>query len=51
MSNRAHDWLAQAERDLDQARDSQAAGRYEWACFAAQQAGEKAAKALCRRDP
>ncbi len=46
MSNRALDWLAQAERDLDQARDSRQATRHEWACFAAQQAGEKAAKAL-----
>lgn len=46
MPNRAEDWLAQAERDLDQARSSQAEGRHEWACFAAQQAAEKAAKAL-----
>ncbi len=46
MSNRARDWLAQAERDLAQARDSQAADRHEWACFAAQQAAEKAVKAL-----
>lgn len=46
MSNRAHDWLAQAERDLEQARDSERAGRHEWACFAAQQAAEKTAKAL-----
>ncbi len=44
--NRSGDWYAQALRDLDQARDSQAAGRHEWACFAAQQAAEKAAKAL-----
>jgi HEPN domain-containing protein len=46
MPNRAHDWLRQAERDLDQARDSAAAPRHEWACFAAQQAAEKAVKAL-----
>jgi len=46
MPNRARDWLVQAERDLEQARDSQAAGRHEWACFAAQQAAEKAVKAL-----
>lgn len=44
--NRSHDWYALAERDLEQARDSQAAGRHEWACFAAQQAAEKAVKAL-----
>ena len=46
MTNRAHDWFAQAERDLDQARSSQAEGRHEWACFAAQQSAEKAVKAL-----
>lgn len=46
MPNRASDWLRQAERDLEQAKDSQAAGRHEWACFAAQQAAEKAIQAL-----
>ena len=46
MSNRATDWLAQSRRDLEQAEDSQRAGRHEWACFAAQQAAEKAVKAL-----
>jgi HEPN domain-containing protein len=46
MPNRARDWLSQAERDLAQARDSRASGRHEWACFAAQQAAEKAVKAL-----
>ena len=46
MPNRARDWLNQALRDLDQAVDSRQAGRHEWACFAAQQAGEKAVKAL-----
>jgi len=46
MSNRAKDWFAQAERDLEQARDSRAAERHEWACFAAQQGAEKAVKAL-----
>jgi HEPN domain-containing protein len=46
MANRADDWLRQAERDLAQARDSQAAQRHEWACFAAQQAAEKAVKGM-----
>ena len=46
MSSRAADWFAQAERDLAHARESQAAGRHEWACFAAQQAAEKAVKAI-----
>ncbi|GAB4464986.1 MAG: HEPN domain-containing protein [Burkholderiaceae bacterium] len=46
MTNRADDWLRQAERDLEQAHDSRRAQRHEWACFAAQQAAEKAVKAL-----
>jgi len=46
MPNRAQDWLAQAVRDLEQARASQRDGRHEWACFAAQQGAEKAVKAL-----
>lgn len=46
MPDRSGDWLHQAERDLEQAEDSRRAGRHEWACFAAQQAAEKAVKAL-----
>ncbi|MBN2450608.1 MAG: HEPN domain-containing protein [Lentisphaeria bacterium] len=46
MANRDRDWLRQASRDLDQAEDSARAERHEWACFAAQQAAEKAVKAL-----
>jgi len=46
MPNRALDWLAQAHRDLEQAQDSREAERHEWSCFAAQQAAEKAVKAL-----
>ncbi len=46
MVERSRDWLLQAERDLEQAEDSRRAGRHEWACFAAQQAAEKAVKAL-----
>ena len=46
MAARWNDWLRQATRDLDQARDSQRAERHEWACFAAHQAAEKAVKAL-----
>jgi HEPN domain-containing protein len=46
MANRAEDWFRQARRDLEQAESSQEAGRHEWACFAAQQAAEKAVKAL-----
>ncbi len=46
MANRAKDWLAQSERDLTLAKLSQEQGHHEWACFAAQQAAEKAVKAL-----
>jgi len=46
MTDRSQDWLAQAERDVEQARDSRNAGRHEWACFASHQAAEKAIKAL-----
>jgi len=46
MVDRSKDWFAQAERDLDHAKSSQKEGRHEWACFAAQQSAEKAAKAL-----
>ncbi len=46
MPNRSHDWFKQALRDLEQAEDSRRAGRHEWACFAAQQAAEKAVRAL-----
>jgi HEPN domain-containing protein len=46
MPNRALDWLRQADRDFEQAMDSRHADRHEWTCFAAQQAAEKAIKAL-----
>jgi HEPN domain-containing protein len=46
MPNRAADWFRQAERDLEQAVASSRDGLHEWACFAAQQAAEKATKAL-----
>ncbi len=46
MANRARDWFAQAEKDLELAIVAQASGSHEWACFAAQQAAEKVVKAL-----
>lgn len=46
MPSRAADWFNQAQKDLEQAELSQQAGHHEWACFAAQQAAEKAVKAL-----
>ncbi|HIE50550.1 MAG TPA: HEPN domain-containing protein [Armatimonadetes bacterium] len=46
MPARYADWMAQAERDLQVARDNCAQGNFEWSAFQRQQAGEKAVKAL-----
>ena len=46
MPERSADWLAQAERDLQQAEWSLKGEFYEWACFICQQAAEKAVKAV-----
>lgn len=43
---RATAWLRQALRDLSHARLSAEHGDPEWACFSAQQAAEKALKAV-----
>jgi len=43
---RHEDWLKQADSDLCAAEDSASSTHYEWACFQAQQAAEKALKAL-----
>lgn len=49
MPERSADWLAQAKRDLEQARWSLEGGFHEWACFVCQQAAEKAVKAVYQR--
>ena len=46
MGNRAKDWLSQAEGDLQHSKNARKAGDYDWGCFAAQQAAEKAVKGL-----
>lgn len=46
MPARHEDWLKQAERDVEHARHAVEHREFEWACFAAQQAAEKALKAL-----
>lgn len=46
MSNRYSDWYRQAEADLQHARHSLEVGDFEWSCFAAHQASEKALKAV-----
>ncbi len=40
------DWFRQAEADLRHANNSLQAGDFEWSCFAAHQAAEKALKAV-----
>ena len=45
MPSRYLDWWRQAERDLQHARHALEDEDYEWACFAAHQAAEKAVKA------
>ena len=46
MPSRAEDWFRQALRDLEHARASLERETFEWAAFAAQQAAEKAVKAV-----
>ncbi len=46
---RWRDWWKQALADAEHARYALKAGHYEWACFAAQQAAEKALKACLNR--
>ena len=43
---RHEDWLKQAYSDLSAAEDSAGTLHFEWACFQAEQAAEKALKAL-----
>lgn len=46
MAARYRDWLRQADADFRHACQSRDVGTHEWACFAAQQAAEKALKAV-----
>ncbi len=46
MAERHQDWFRQAQKDLRHAERALEDGDYEWACFAAQQAAEKAVKAV-----
>ncbi len=46
MPERSLDWLRQAEIDIEKAKLDLGSGYYEWACFTAQQAAEKALKSL-----
>jgi HEPN domain-containing protein len=46
---RSADWLDQAQGDLEHAQSDLAGGYFDWACFSAQQAAEKAVKAVLQR--
>jgi len=49
LVERSKDWLDQAEWDLEHAKHDLKAGFYDWACFSAQQAAEKAIKAVIQK--
>lgn len=49
MPERSADWLRQAEKDLENAAWEMKGGFFEWACFSAQQAAEKALKGLYQK--
>jgi HEPN domain-containing protein len=46
MAERSADWMRQAKRDLEMAEKAMESGFFEWTCFIAQQAAEKAVKAV-----
>ena len=46
---RSKDWLDEAQGDLEHARNDVEGGFYNWACFSAQQAAEKAVKAVFQK--
>lgn len=46
---RSQDWLDEAKSDLEHARNDMQGDFYNWACFSAQQAAEKAVKAIFQR--
>ncbi|MCK4393262.1 HEPN domain-containing protein [Candidatus Bipolaricaulota bacterium] len=46
---RSADWMDTAQGDLEHAKSDVKGGFYNWACFSAQQAAEKAIKAVFQR--
>ncbi|MDH7486887.1 MAG: HEPN domain-containing protein [Anaerolineae bacterium] len=46
---RSADWMDQAQGDLAHAKDDMERRFYDWACFSAQQAAEKAVKAVFQK--
>lgn len=49
MPERSKDWITQAEKDLKTAEGLMKGESFEWSCFVAQQAAEKAVKAVFQK--
>jgi HEPN domain-containing protein len=49
LVERSADWLAQAKRDLENAKYEMNGKFFEWACFLCQQSAEKAVKAVFQK--
>ena len=49
MPERSRDWARQAKRDLECAKGQMEKGFFEWVCFIAHQASEKAIKAVYQK--
>jgi HEPN domain-containing protein len=49
MPERSKDWINQAEKDLKVAEELMKDESFEWSCFVAQQAAEKAVKAVFQK--
>lgn len=49
MAERSKDWMNQAIKDLEAAEKMMDDNLFEWSCFAAQQASEKAVKSVLQR--
>lgn len=49
MPERSKDWIQQAVKDIEAAEKLLNAGSFEWVCFIAQQAAEKAVKAVFQK--
>jgi HEPN domain-containing protein len=50
LGNRYLDWFRQGEADLRHSKNALKDGDFEWSCFAAQQAAEKAVKAVFQKE-
>lgn len=49
VMERSQDWIYEAKKDLEHAKNDLASGFYNWACFSAQQGAEKAIKVVFKK--